>query len=236
MVQLLEANTAAFAYSAKETTGYTGDPVDFELYDENKRMYEPPRHFHGEELRIGDEKVQELLDAGFIVDIKSTNPHAYNLTFPLKRAPDGSWTDRRTASDIRMANANTKPDCYRPPLPGLLFERVAAANTRVMSKLDCRQGFVNLKLTPKVSSICTFHWRGKLYSYKRMPYGHINATDEFQKVMDREIAAAGLSHTCAVFVDDILLYSPDMETHMLDLEWLLQHLANFESVHQAASC
>ena len=77
-----------------------------------------------------------------------------------------------------------------------------------MSKLDCRQGFLNLVLTERSSRICTFHWRGKLYSYKRMPYGHVNATAYFQRVMDKEIAAAGLSHTASVFVDDILLYSP----------------------------
>jgi hypothetical protein len=57
-----------------------------------------------------------------------------------------------------------------------------------------------------------------------MPYGHVNATAEFQKVMDREISAAGLAHTCAVFVDDILLFSPDVDTHLRDLQRLLQHL------------
>ena len=225
LLDLLQQNKAAFAYSAKEMIGYIGEAVSFELYDPNKRLWQPPRQFHGEELKIGDEKVKELIDAGFVVEAPTTNPHAYNLTFPLKRDAAGQWLDRRCASDMRMANSNCKPDCYRAPLPEVIFQEVAAAGTTIMSKLDCRQGFLNLRLSPQASSICTFHWRGKLYSYTRMPYGHINATAVFQKVMDKEIAAAGLAHTCKVFVDDILLYSPDVESHLRDLTKLLQHLA-----------
>lgn len=236
LVQILEENKSAFAYSAKDMQGYKGKEIDFELYDPNKRMWEPPRQHHGEELTVGDEKVGELLEAGFIQEAPTNNPHAYNLTFPLKRAPDGSWSDRRCASDLRNQNRNTKPDCYRAPLPEDVFRRVAAAGTTVMSKLDCRQGFLNLRLSTAASRMCTFHWRNRLYSYKRMPYGHVNATAEFQKVMDDEISKAGLSHTVAVFVDDILLFSPDMDTHLRDLEKLLKHLSSvLLALHPAKS-
>ncbi len=230
LIQLLEQHRTAFAYSAKEMTGYTGGEVDLQLYDPNKRMYQPPRNFHGEELKVGDEKVAELREADFIFKREgSANQHAYNLTFPLKRAPDGSWSDRRAASDLRTVNANTPQDCYRTPLPETVFDRVAAANTTVMSKLDCRQGFLNLKMSVRSQEICTFHWRGNLY-------GHINATAYFQRVMDKEIAAAGLSHTIAVFVDDILLFSPDMETHLRDLQRLLSHLESVSiKLHPAKS-
>eukprot|EP00775_Hariotina_reticulata_P015189 gene15189-biopygen2171 len=41
--------------------------------------------------------------------------------------------------------------------------------------------------------------------------------------MELEIQAAGLSHCCLVFVDDVLLFSRSMKEHLQQLEQLLQH-------------
>jgi hypothetical protein len=57
-------------------------------------MFSNQRQNTNEELSFGDEKVQEMLEAGIIVEIPTTNPYASCITLPMKRAPDGSWTDK----------------------------------------------------------------------------------------------------------------------------------------------
>lgn len=56
-------------------------------------MWSPQRRYTQEELEMGDKKVQEMLEAGIVQEIETTNPHASAITMPMKRAPDGSWTD-----------------------------------------------------------------------------------------------------------------------------------------------
>lgn len=56
-----------------------------------------------------------------------------------------------------------------------------------------------------------------------MPYGHVNATAAFQRVMDKEILATDLSHTCKLLLDDISLFSDDVDTHLSDLNTMLRH-------------
>jgi len=113
MIAMLESNKAAFAYSLSELPGYVGTPVQFELLDPHRRMFSPQRQYSKEELLFGDEKVQEMLDAGVVKEISTTNPHASCVTLPMKRAPDGSWTDKRFCVDLRAVNANTVVDRIR---------------------------------------------------------------------------------------------------------------------------
>ena len=62
-------------------------------------MFQTSRNFTDVELQFGDEKVKEMLEAGILRKLPTTNPHALNITLPLKRDPQGRWPDKRFCWD-----------------------------------------------------------------------------------------------------------------------------------------
>lgn len=219
MVQMLERNREAFAYSLNEVPGYAGAPIDFTLIDPDKRMLASQRQYTEEELKFGDEKVQEMLDAGIVVEISTTNPVASCITLPMKRAPDGSWTDKRFCIDLRAVNSNTVVDKFGLPLPEVLFRQMAGA--KFLTKIDLRSGFWQLRLSESAQQLVAFWWRGRMYTYTRLPFGHVNATALFQRVMETELAAAGIQRGSA-FVDDVSVWDNDFEEHIDQVDRLLK--------------
>eukprot|EP00775_Hariotina_reticulata_P001887 gene1887-biopygen3371 len=219
MVQMLERNKEAFAYSLSEVPGYSGDPVDFTLIDSSQRMLASQRQYTEEELKFGDEKVQEMLEAGIVVEISTTNPVASCITLPMKRAPDGSWTDKRFCIDLRAVNSNTVVDKFGLPLPEVLFRKMAGA--KFLTKIDLRSGFWQLRLSEAAQKLVAFWWRGRMYTYTRLPFGHVNATALFQRVMETELAAAGIQRGVA-FVDDVSVWDNNFEEHIEQVDRLLQ--------------
>lgn len=221
--QLLQQEIGAFAYSMKDLPGYSGPlgPAHFELI-EDKPMFSPARKYTEPELALGDKKVGEMMEAGIIYEVPTLGVrHAQAPTMPLKRLPDGSWGDIRFALDSRHINANTVVDKYGMPLPEELFRQMAGA--RFFTKLDMRSGFFQVELDLPSQLQTVFHWRGKCYAFKRLPFGHVNATAIFQRRMELELQAAGLQHCTCVFVDDVCVYSDTMEEHLQQLRQLLQH-------------
>jgi hypothetical protein len=59
-----------------------------------------------------------------------------------------------------------------------------------------------------------FWWGNRLFRFKRLPMGLRNATACFQRVLDREIAQAGLSHCVRTFVDDVIVFTQTAEEHI----------------------
>jgi len=230
--QLLLKYKGAFAYSMKEVVAYHGPlgAAEFQL-KHNNPIRAGPRRFSPDEKALGQAKVDEMLDAGIVREVDSKVQYS-SATMPMKRAPDGSWTDKRFCVDLRAINAATVPDNYGMPMPEELFHRVGSA--KFLTKLDMRSGFFAIALEPASQLHTTFMWEGRHYAFNRLPFGHVNATAIFQKRMDLELQRAGLSHCTGVFVDDVLLFSDTMQEHLQQLEQLLQHfLKNNLRAHPA---
>jgi hypothetical protein len=111
------------------------------------------------------------------------------------------------------------------PLPEQLFRRMRGA--KFLSKLDMRSGFFQVMLDLPSQLHAVFHWRGKCYAYKRLPFGHVNATAIFQRRMEQEIQAAGLQDCACVFVDDICIYTDSMADQITAMRKLLQHFQSW---------
>jgi len=106
------------------------------------------------------------------------------------------------------------------PLPEDLFRRLAGA--KFLAKIDLRSGFWQLCLSEEAQQHVAFWWRQRLYTYTRLPFGHVNATAIFQRVMETELQAAGITKG-AVFVDDLVLWADTFEEHVQQLDQLFKH-------------
>jgi hypothetical protein len=220
--QVLIEERGAFAYSLSDLVGYCGDLGPAVLHIKMASPCGLDRNFSPLEKQIGREKVTEMLNAGIVVEVSTLNVrYACAVTMPAKRAPDGSWSDKRFCCGLRPINNNTVVDRYKMPLPDDLFKRMQGATWQ--SKIDCRSGFFNIPLSEESQAYCTFWWEGKLYRFTRLPFGDVNATAIFQRIMEHELQQAGLSHCTVVFVDDVCIYSRSFEEHLQCLQILLRH-------------
>jgi hypothetical protein len=218
---MLADEKAAFAYSLQDLPGYCGDLAPAELkMKHDQPVWSPPRRYSPLELSIGDEKVGEMLAAGIISEIHTDCKYASATTMPAKKDADGNYTDRRFCIDLRKINDNSVVDRFRTPLPEELFQRMQGSTW--LTKLDCRSGFFNVPLSDESKQYTAFWWRGKLFAFNRLPFGHVNSTAIFQRIMETELQRAGLSHCAVVFVDDVCVHSRTFEEHLIHVRALLR--------------
>ena len=137
---------------------------------------------------------------------------------PLHVVPkaDGSW---RPCGDYRRLNSITEDDRY--PLPHLQDFNARLSGMQIFSVIDLVKGFHQIPMSesdiPKTAIITPFG----LFEFLRMPFGLKNAAQAFQRLMDgmlRDITFA------FVYLDDILVASPDPASHKKHLRELFQLL------------
>ncbi len=91
----------------------------------------------------------------------------------------------------------------------------------MFSKLDLRKGYYQVPVRaediPKTAVITPFG----LWEFLRMPFGLKNAGQSFQRLMDQLMA--GLDFVF-VYLDDILIASPDQQTHLHHLRLVLERV------------
>ena len=92
-----------------------------------------------------------------------------------------------------------------------------------------------MKVNPDDRHKTAFRTPKGLYQYKRMPMGMKNAGAAFQRKM--EIVLRGLlGKICAVYLDDIIVFSVDLKTHLKNLRMVLQRLLDAGITLRLSKC
>ena len=119
------------------------------------------------------------------------------------------------------------------PLPKIdeIYARLKDSN--IYSTFDMRSGYYHMdlseKLRPRSAFVSTF---GK-WEFKRCPFGLAQAPAYFQRLVSEVLS--GLTFAFS-YLDDILVYSPDMETHLEHLRKLFMKLREADLKLKEVKC
>jgi len=131
---------------------------------------------------------------------------------PLCLACPGLW---RPFGNFRCLNL------IKYPVPSMADFAAQLEGCTVFSTLFLRNGYFQVPLhpsaVPKTAIIMPFG----IFEFLRKPFGLRNVGMSFQRLMDQVMA--GLPFV-VVYIDDILVASPDFATHQLHLEEVFNHL------------
>ncbi|CAA0806248.1 Uncharacterized mitochondrial protein AtMg00860, partial [Striga hermonthica] len=185
-----------------------------------------PYRMAPKELQELKTQIQELLNLGFIRP--SVSPWRAPVLFVKKK--DSSM---RMCIDYRELNNLTVKNKY--PLPRIedLFDQLRGAS--VFSKIDLRSGYHQLKIKESDVSKTAFRTRYGHYEFVVMPFGLSNAPVVFMDLMNC-VFHPYLDRFIIVFIDDILVYSRDLEEHKEHLRIVLETLRREKLYAKFSKC
>lgn len=167
-----------------------------------------------DELLVLRKTLTELLDKGFIR--VSNSPAAAPVLFVKK--PGGGL---RFCVDYRALNSITRKDRYPLPLLNETLERVGKA--KYFTKLDVISAFHQIRVTEEDSWKTAFRTRYGLFEWLVTPFGLANAPSTFQRYVNW-VLREYLDIFCSTYVDDILIFSDDIESHRKHTKLVLNRL------------
>ena len=184
-----------------------------------------PRRLAPEKLSALKVELDQLIDHGILVP--SSSPWASPIHFVEK---DGGASYRMVGCYERL-NAITKPDRY--PVPDIKTFADQLHGATIFSTIDLARAFAQIPLAHQDQQKTAITTPLGLYHYTRLPFGLRNAAQSFQRLIDTVLR--GMPRVFA-FIDDILIYSPDPETHQKDLIELFERLRKHGLVVRPEKC
>ncbi|KAI4898691.1 hypothetical protein NFI96_020791 [Prochilodus magdalenae] len=178
------------------------------------------------EDRAMEEYIQEALAQGYIQP--STSPAAAGFFFVKKK--DGGL---RPCIDYRGLNSITKPFPYPLPLVPVALEQLRGAT--VFTKLDLRSAYNLVRVREGDEWKTAFLTTRGHYEYLVMPFGLRNAPSVFQSFIN-DVLRDMLGLFVIAYIDDILIYSPDLPTHIQHVRRVLSRLLENQLYVKGEKC
>lgn len=142
-------------------------------------------------------------------------------------------TTLRPCIDYQGLNDVTIKNRYPPPLIASAFELLNGAT--VFTKLDLRSAYHLVRIREGDEWKTAFSTPTGHYEYLVMPFGLTNAPAVFQNLVN-DVLRDMLNVFAFVYLDDILIFSPDEETHTHHVRKVLQRLLDNQLCVKAEKC
>ena len=174
-------------------------------------------------------ELNTLEKAGVIT--RSVSPWASPIVIVPKRTALGDPPKKRLCVDYRVINsllpkvnkAHSKAKGVLTLVPLLKIYEIYARlkGSKVYSGFDAWSGYHHMELSAKARPKSAFMTPTDKYEFTRYPFRLMQAPAYFQRLINKVLA--GLDFTFG-YLDDILIYSPDVPTHLVHMRQLFQRL------------
>ena len=167
-----------------------------------------------------DEELDRLQQEGIIRQINRSE-----WASPIVIVRKADWSIR-VCGDYKVSvnpyletKCYLETECYPMPNPQDLFSTLAGG--RVSTRLDMKQAYQQMKISPDSQAYLTINTSKGLFVYTRMPFRITSAPAIWQKAMDEILAGIP---GCICYLDDILVVGGSQEEHDQRLDIVLDRL------------
>ena len=180
-------------------------------------VYVPSYRLPHSQRKVAHDLVDDMLAEGIIQESHSP----WNSPLFLVPKKDGSY---RAVVDFRRVNDVTVPDHYPLPVLQDLLQSIGKNNT-VFSTLDLKSGFWQIPLDENSRHITAFSTPFGHYEWLRCPMGLRNSPLTCQRLIN-SIFQGLIGHGLFVYLDDLILVSQDLDSHLTKLALVLQKFSD----------
>ena len=189
-------------------------------------------------------KELNILEAAGII-VRSVSPWASPIVIVPKRSAPGEPPKRRMCVDyralnkllppVKKAHSNAKGILSLVPLPKIDEIYACLRGSKVFSTLDMRSGYHHVEMTAEARPKTAFTLPANLgkWEFLRCPFGFAQAPAYFQRLINKVLAPFDFAFG---YLDDILIYSPDVNTHLKHLELIFQRLREVDLKLKMEKC
>ena len=188
------------------------------------------------------QKELEILEKASVI-VRSVSPWASPIVVVPKRSAPGEPPKRRLCVDYRAINSllppvkkafsKAKGITTLVPLPKIDEIYARLKDSKIYSTFDMRSGYYHMVLSeesrPKSAFVSAY---GK-WEFKRCPFGLAQAPAYFQRLVNEVLSSLTFAFG---YLDGILVFSPDMETHLKHLRLLFERLRSADLKLKEVKC
>ena len=188
------------------------------------------------------QKELEILEkAG--VTVRSVSPWASPIVVVPKRTAPGEPAERRLCVDYRVVNSllppvkkafsKAKGVLTLVPLPKIdeIYEQLKSS--KIYSTFDMRSGYYHMVLSEKARPKTAFVSSSGKWEFKRCPFGLAQSLAYFQRLINEVLSGFTFAFG---YLDNILVFSPDMTTHLQHLRLLFARLREADLKLKEVKC
>jgi len=186
------------------------------LEPDTEPPFGPLYNLSEKELKALREYIDDNLKKGFIR--RSESPAGAPVLFVPKKDQD-----LRLVVDYRALNRSTIKNRCPLPLISETLDRLREA--RIFTKLDLKGAYNLIRMAKGEEWKTAFRTRYGHFEYLVMPFGLTNAPATFQAFLN-DVLRECLDTVVVIYLDDILIYSKDEESHTADVKKVLQMLSD----------
>ena len=186
-------------------------------------------------------ELETLKKSGVIV--RSISPWASLIVVVPKKTEPGEPPRRRLCVDYRVINSllakvqkahsKAKGVLTLVPLPQIDHIYARLKGSKIISTFDLRSGYHHMELSPEARAKSAFVTPLDNFEFTRCPFGLTQAPAYFQRLINKVIK--GLPFTFG-YLDDVLMHSPDIESHLQHLRILFQRLREADLKLKDSKC
>ena len=179
--------------------------------------------------------------AGVIV--RSISPWASPIVIVPKKTEPGEPSRRRLCVDYRVINSllpevekahsKAKGVLTLVPLPQIDHIYVRLRGSKIFSTSDLRNGYHHMDLSLEARAKSVFVTPMDKFEFTRCPFGLSQAPAYFQRLINKVIK--GLPFAFG-YLDDVLIHSPDIETHLQQMRIFFQRLREADLKLKDSKC